>query len=79
MARRTATPRLARAALRLRAAGGVAVVREGVVTPYAEGASGDAGGVFGILGFVGEDDDRLEFCRSARAAAPRGDVTGASP
>ncbi|MGW4318843.1 hypothetical protein ACWEMW_06565 [Streptomyces sp. NPDC004684] len=46
----------------------VAAAREGIVTLYAEAASGDAGAVFDILEFVDEDEDRLEFYRSALAA-----------
>ncbi|WP_439946969.1 hypothetical protein [Streptomyces sp. BBFR109] len=46
----------------------MAAAREGIVTLYAEAVSGDAGAVFDILEFVDEDEDRLQFYRSALAA-----------
>jgi hypothetical protein len=48
----------------------VAAVREGIVVLYAEAVSGDAEAVFDILEFVDEDEERLEYYRSALAVNP---------
>jgi hypothetical protein len=46
----------------------IAAVREGILVLYAEAVSGDAEAAFDILEFVDEDEDRLEYYRSAHAA-----------
>jgi hypothetical protein len=48
----------------------IAAVREGISVLYSEAASGDAEAAFDILEFVDEDEDRLEYYRSALAAGP---------
>ncbi|MEV6737769.1 hypothetical protein AB0N14_12825 [Streptomyces sp. NPDC051104] len=45
----------------------IAAVREGILGLCAEAVSGDAEAAFGILEFVDEDEDRLEYYRSALA------------